>query len=110
MDDPDKFIDDVDEIFEQVIDVQYLEFIKKAQLSTSKSCIEIINLIDNFINLIKENIQNVGTDFEFDKFLGLLLQLHLKDIETVYDKVRYTLINSLRQFIIDIKSKNVLII
>ena len=100
MSDSDKFLEAVDEKFEQTIDINILEFIKKAQLSTSKGCLEIINLIDNFMSEFKENNQ---TKFDFETFLGWLLQLHLKDIETVHDKVRYILINFLKQSMSELK-------
>lgn len=103
MSDLNKFKEAIDDKFEQMIEVNILEFIKKARPSTSKGCNEIINLIDNFISALKENIQ---TKFDFETFLHWLLQIHLKDIEMIHDKIHYTLINSLKQLIIDIKSKN----
>lgn len=84
----------------QIIDINTLELIKKTQFSTSKECIEIINLIDSFITDIKENS---ATKFDFGTFLDWLLQLNLKDIEIIYAKFRYLLINFLKHMILDIK-------
>lgn len=103
IDDSDKFLEAVDEKFRQTIDINILEFIKKAQHSTSKGCMEIISLIEKFMIDIKEDQQ---TKFDFETFLSWILQLHLKDIEIVHDKIRYILINFLKQLMSDVRKNN----
>ncbi|OHT12744.1 hypothetical protein TRFO_17377 [Tritrichomonas foetus] len=82
------FLTEIENVFNDQVDIEILKILQRAQRNTSRSCITIIKMIDNYINQLNEyNNGQEFIQFNFIEFLNTLFEVQLKDIDQICDKM-----------------------